>query len=50
MDYHDRIVRDPAICGGQPVIRAFNHTGHLAPLLDEAAVEAQEARSRSGAL
>lgn len=21
MDYHDRIVRDPAICGGQPVIR-----------------------------
>ena len=36
--------------GGQPVIRAFNHTGHLAPLLDEAAVEAQEARSRSGAL
>jgi len=36
--------------GGQPVIRAFNLTGHLAPLLDEAAVEAQEARSRSGAL
>ena len=36
--------------GGQPVVRAFNHTGHLAPLLDEAAVEAQEARSRSGAL
>ena len=36
--------------GGQPVIRAFNHTGHLAPLLDEAALEAQEARSRSGAL
>jgi broad specificity phosphatase PhoE len=35
---------------GQPVVRAFNHTGHLAPLLDEAAVEAQEARSRSGAL
>jgi uncharacterized protein (DUF433 family) len=21
MTYHDRIVRDPAICGGQPVIR-----------------------------
>lgn len=21
MDYHDRIVRNPAICGGQPVIR-----------------------------
>jgi uncharacterized protein (DUF433 family) len=21
MDYDDRIVRDPAICGGQPVIR-----------------------------
>lgn len=21
MDHHDRIVRDPAICGGQPVIR-----------------------------
>lgn len=21
MDYHDRIVSDPAICGGQPVIR-----------------------------
>ena len=36
--------------GGQPVVRAANLTGHLAPLLDEAAVEAQEARSRSGAL
>jgi probable phosphoglycerate mutase len=36
--------------GGQPVIRAYNLTGHLAPLLDEAAVEATEARSRSGAL
>ncbi len=35
---------------GQPVIRAYNLTGHLAPLLDERAVEAQEARSRSGAL
>jgi uncharacterized protein (DUF433 family) len=22
MDHHDRIVRDPAICGGQPVIRS----------------------------
>jgi uncharacterized protein (DUF433 family) len=21
MDYHDRIIRDPGICGGQPVIR-----------------------------
>lgn len=21
MDYHDRIVRNPAICGGQPVIQ-----------------------------
>lgn len=36
--------------GGQPVVRAHNLTEHLAPLLDEAAVEAQEARSRSGAL
>ncbi|CAN5472771.1 hypothetical protein BH20CHL7_BH20CHL7_09080 [soil metagenome] len=36
--------------GGQPVIRAYNLTGHLAQVLDEAAVEAQEARSRSGAL
>lgn len=36
--------------GGQPVVRAYNLTEHLAPLLDEAAVEAQEARSRSGAL
>ncbi len=36
--------------GGQPVIRAFNLTGHLAPMLDEVAVAAQEARSRSGAL
>jgi hypothetical protein len=38
------------IRAGQPVVRAYNHTGHLAPLLDEAAVQAQEARSRSGAL
>jgi len=36
--------------GGQPVLRAHNLTGHLAPLLDEAAVDAQEARNRSGAL
>lgn len=36
--------------GGQPVVRACNLTGHLAPLLDEAAVEAQEVRTRSGAL
>lgn len=36
--------------GGQPVVRAYNLTEHLAPLLDEAAVEAQAARSRSGAL
>lgn len=36
--------------GGQPVLRAHNLTGHLAALLDEDALEAQEARSRSGAL
>lgn len=36
--------------GGQPVVRAYNLTGHLAALLDEEAVEAQEARTRSGAL
>ena len=36
--------------GGQPVVRAHNLTDHLAPLLDEDAVAAQEARSRSGAL
>ena len=35
---------------GRPVMRAHNLTGHLAPLLDEAAQEEQEARSRSGAL
>ena len=35
---------------GRPVLRAHNLTGHLAALLDEAAQEAQEARSRSGAL
>ena len=34
----------------EPVLRAHNLTGHLAALLDEAAQEAQEARSRSGAL
>jgi phosphoserine phosphatase len=36
--------------GGQPVVRAHNLTGHLSSLLDEEALEAQEARSRSGAL
>jgi phosphoserine phosphatase len=36
--------------GGQPVVRAHNLTGHLAALLDDEAIEAQEARSRSGAL
>ena len=35
---------------GRPVLRAHNLTGHLATLLDEAAQEAQEVRSRSGAL
>jgi phosphoserine phosphatase len=35
---------------GQPVLRGHNLTGHLAALLDEADVEAQEARARSGAL
>ena len=35
---------------GRPVMRAHNLTGHLAPLLDEAAQEEQELRSRSGAL
>jgi broad specificity phosphatase PhoE len=35
---------------GRPVLRAHNLTGHLATLLDEAAQEAQESRSRSGAL
>ena len=36
--------------GGQPVVRAHNLTGHLASLLDEEALAAQERRSRSGAL
>ncbi len=36
--------------GGQPVLRAGNLTAHLATLLDEEALAAQEARSRSGAL
>ncbi len=36
--------------GGQPVVRAHNLTDHLASLLDEDALAAQEARSRSGAL
>jgi hypothetical protein len=31
-------------------VRAHNLTAHLAPLLDEAAQEEQEERSRSGAL
>jgi phosphoserine phosphatase len=35
---------------GRPVLRAHNLTGHLATLLDEATQEAQESRSRSGAL
>ena len=35
---------------GRPVLRAHNLTGHLAPLLDEAAQQEQEERSRSGAL
>ena len=36
--------------GGRPVMRAHNLTSHLAGLLDEEAQEAQERRSRSGAL
>jgi probable phosphoglycerate mutase len=36
--------------GGRAVLRAHNLTGHLSTLLDEAAQEAQERRSRSGAL
>lgn len=35
---------------GRAVLRAHNMTGHLAGLLDEAAQEAQDRRSRSGAL
>jgi hypothetical protein len=35
---------------GRPVVRAMNLTEHLAPLLDEAAQEGSEERSRSGAL
>lgn len=35
---------------GRPVLRAMNLSGHLAPLLDEAAQEASEERQRSGAL
>ncbi len=35
---------------GRPVVRAMNLTGHLAPLLDEAAQEGGEERERSGAL
>lgn len=36
--------------GGQPVVRAHNLTGHLSALLDEEALAAQEARTRSGAM
>jgi probable phosphoglycerate mutase len=36
--------------GGRPVLRAANLSEHLAPLADEAAREAAERRSRSGAL
>jgi broad specificity phosphatase PhoE len=35
---------------GRAMLRAHNLTGHLATLLDEAAQDAQEERSRSGAL
>jgi broad specificity phosphatase PhoE len=35
---------------GRAVLRAVNLTEHLAPLLDAAALEASEERSRSGAL
>jgi probable phosphoglycerate mutase len=35
---------------GQPVLRAHNLNGHLASLLDQEALEAQDARTRSGAL
>jgi broad specificity phosphatase PhoE len=38
------------IRAGRPVVRAMNLTEHLAPLRDEAAVQAAEARARSGAL
>jgi broad specificity phosphatase PhoE len=36
--------------GGRPVLRAANLTDHLAPLHDEAAQAAADARSRTGAL
>jgi broad specificity phosphatase PhoE len=36
--------------GGRPVLRAANLTEHLAPLLDERALEAADRRARSGAL
>jgi phosphoserine phosphatase len=47
-----------AVCGitvvefvdGQPRLRAHNLTGHLAPLLDERALEISEERERLGAL
>jgi broad specificity phosphatase PhoE len=36
--------------GGRPILRAHNLTEHLAPLLEERAQAASEARQRSGAL
>jgi broad specificity phosphatase PhoE len=36
--------------GGRPVLRAANLTEHLAPLLDERALEAAERRAASGAM
>ncbi len=38
------------IRGGRPLVRAANLTEHLAPLLDEAAIDAADRRARSGAL
>ncbi|MFN8630213.1 MAG: histidine phosphatase family protein [Chloroflexota bacterium] len=36
--------------GGRPTLRAFNLTGHLAPIEDEQAREAAERRAQTGAL
>jgi probable phosphoglycerate mutase len=36
--------------GGRPVLRAFNATGHLAPIEDELAREEAERRAQAGAL
>ena len=36
--------------GGRPIVRAYNLTEHLSPLLDDRAQRAAEARRRSGAL